>query len=135
MIGDRIIKLRQDKGYSTTKLASLAGITQSTLREIEIGNTSPTWDTLTKICKALEIPVPTLESDNRSQAAYDTDRALLREARVDYSLFEAPDRILAAARRLTPHQQKLILAIMEEWGKLNRPRLIAEDAAVEDTPE
>ncbi|GAW28558.1 helix-turn-helix domain-containing protein [Carboxydocella sp. ULO1] len=54
-IAARITQLRQEKGYSTTKLAKLAGIAQSTLREIELGNTSPTWDTIQKLCKALEI--------------------------------------------------------------------------------
>lgn len=54
-ISERIIYFRELRKYSTTKLAKLAGIAQSTLREIELGNTSPTWDTIEKLCSALEI--------------------------------------------------------------------------------
>ncbi|MCG9967446.1 helix-turn-helix transcriptional regulator [Pelotomaculum terephthalicicum JT] len=51
----RIIELRKQKGHSTNKLAKLAGIGQSTLREIEIGQKQPTIYTIEKICSALGI--------------------------------------------------------------------------------
>lgn len=54
-ISDKIIQLRKRKGYSTNKLAKLADIGQSTLREVEIGKKQPTIYTLEKVCTALGI--------------------------------------------------------------------------------
>lgn len=54
-IGKRIIYLREKKHYTTNKLANLAGISQSHLREIELGKRSPTVETLSYFCDALEI--------------------------------------------------------------------------------
>lgn len=54
--GEIITNKRNQLGLSTTKLAKMAGIAQSTLREIQLGNTSPTWDTIVKICGALGVP-------------------------------------------------------------------------------
>ncbi|RYD07182.1 hypothetical protein N752_00945 [Desulforamulus aquiferis] len=51
----KIVQLREQKGYSTNKLAKIAGVGQSTLREIEIGQKQPTVYTLDKICYALGI--------------------------------------------------------------------------------
>ena len=51
----RLIELRKQKGYSTNKLAKLAGIGQSTLREIEIGEKQPTVYTIDRICSVLGI--------------------------------------------------------------------------------
>ncbi|MDA8334136.1 MAG: helix-turn-helix transcriptional regulator [Peptococcaceae bacterium] len=116
-IAARIVELRKEKGYSTTKLARLAGIAQSTLREIEIGKTSPTWDTILKICQALEIGVPSLLDDDPAE----TYGNVLRETPEEYRTNLPPDRILGAARRLTPRQRKLLLEVMEEWVRLNRP--------------
>lgn len=55
-VGRRIIELRKKQGLSTNKLAGLAGIAQSALRSIELGEKSPTMDTLMLILKALEVP-------------------------------------------------------------------------------
>ena len=54
-VGKRIIQLREDKGISTNKLANLAGISQSYLRDIELGNKQPTVEYLSYICDALGI--------------------------------------------------------------------------------
>ncbi len=54
-VAQRIIELRKQRGYSTNKLANLAGISQSHLREIELGQRNPTVDTLSYFCDALEI--------------------------------------------------------------------------------
>jgi transcriptional regulator with XRE-family HTH domain len=54
-IAEKITHWRNLRRYSTTKLAKSAGIAQSTLREIELKNTSPSWDTIEKLCSALEI--------------------------------------------------------------------------------
>ena len=54
-VGKRIIFLRNLKGLSTTKLAYNAGLAQSHMRDIELGNKNPTVETLSYICDALDI--------------------------------------------------------------------------------
>ena len=43
-VGKRITNLRATKGLSTTALAHKAGLAQSHLRDIELGNKNPTRD-------------------------------------------------------------------------------------------
>ena len=54
-VGKRIVFLRNLKGFSTTKLAYNAGLAQSHMRDIELGNKNPTVETLSYICDALDI--------------------------------------------------------------------------------
>lgn len=54
----RITKLCQDRNISYNKLATICGITQSTLNNIISGrNNSATISTIKKICDGLEITV------------------------------------------------------------------------------
>ncbi|MGN1478336.1 MAG: helix-turn-helix domain-containing protein [Acutalibacteraceae bacterium] len=54
-VGKRIVDLRLKKDLSTNKLANLAGISQSYLRDIELGKKQPTVEYLGYICDALKI--------------------------------------------------------------------------------
>lgn len=54
-VGKRITSLRAIKGLTTTGLAHKAGLAQSHLRDIELGNKNPTVETVSYICDALEI--------------------------------------------------------------------------------
>lgn len=54
-IAERIVELRKQKGLTTNKLANLAGISQSHLREIELGLRNPTVETLSYFCEALGV--------------------------------------------------------------------------------
>lgn len=54
-IGNHIKHYRMLKGYSVNKLANLAGISQSYLRDIELNKKKPTVDTLSYICEGLNI--------------------------------------------------------------------------------
>ena len=54
-IARRIISLRTSRKITTNKLANMAGISQSYLREIELGNKNPTVEILSYICDALNI--------------------------------------------------------------------------------
>lgn len=54
-IGARLVYLREMKGLTTNKLANLSGISQSHLREIELGKRNPTVETLTYFCDALGV--------------------------------------------------------------------------------
>ncbi len=54
-IGKRITYFRTMKGYSVNKLANLSGISQSYLRDIELGNKNPTVEILSLICDTVGI--------------------------------------------------------------------------------
>ncbi|MBP1542479.1 MAG: helix-turn-helix transcriptional regulator [Oscillospiraceae bacterium] len=54
-VAARIIELRTQRGLTTNKLANLAGISQSHLRDIELGLRNPTVETLSYFCDALGV--------------------------------------------------------------------------------
>lgn len=54
-VGKRIVELREKKNISTNKLANLAGISQSYLRDVEMEKKNPTVEMLSYICFALDI--------------------------------------------------------------------------------
>lgn len=66
-LSNRIIQLREEAGISTNKLANKAGISQSYLREIEIGKKNPTVEILSYICDALNISLETFFSENAKE--------------------------------------------------------------------
>ena len=77
-VGQRITMLRQAKGITTNKLANLSGISQSFLRDVELGNKNVTVEFLSYICDSLEISLcdffredlPELFDDELSQTIY-----------------------------------------------------------------
>lgn len=54
-VGTRIKELREQKGITVNKLANLAGISQSYLRDVELGKKNPTVETLSYFCDALGV--------------------------------------------------------------------------------
>ncbi len=63
-VSKRIIQLRETCNMSTNKLANAAGISQSYLREIELGKKNPTVEMLSYICDALKISLKDFFSEN-----------------------------------------------------------------------
>ena len=53
--GKRITLFRESKGYSVNKLATLSGISQSYLRDVELGKKNPTVEVISYLCDALGI--------------------------------------------------------------------------------
>lgn len=54
-IRTRISYFRNAKQYSVNRLATLAGISQSYLRDVELGKKNPTVEVLSYICDALDL--------------------------------------------------------------------------------
>ncbi len=54
-VGERIKYFRLQRNITVNKLANLAGVSQSYLREIELGNKQPTVEYLEYICWALNV--------------------------------------------------------------------------------
>ena len=62
--GTRIRELRKRKNMSLTELAQKSGLSAATISQIERDNVDPTLTTLYKICKALDITLASLISNN-----------------------------------------------------------------------
>ncbi len=71
-IGERIIYFRSMKHYTVNKLATLAGISQSYLRDIELGNKNPTVEVVSYICDALGISLSDFFND-KTQTILESD--------------------------------------------------------------
>jgi len=57
-VKDRIIELCKDRGITVNKLATISGVTQSTINNITSGrNNSTTISTIKKLCDGLNITV------------------------------------------------------------------------------
>ena len=66
-LGERIIELRTSKGLTTNKLANLAGVSQSHLREIELGKRNPTVETLSYFCDVLGVSLSDFFAENETE--------------------------------------------------------------------
>lgn len=91
-VGLRIKELRESKGYSINKLANMAGVSQSYLRDLELGNKNPTVSFLSLLCEQLEIKlsdffneeaITTFEKDPLLQKIYQMT-PLQREKLLDF---------------------------------------------------
>lgn len=65
-IGKRITYFRQQKNITVNKLANMAGISQSYLRDLELGKKQPTVEYLSYICDALNISLSTFFTDEKA---------------------------------------------------------------------
>lgn len=93
-IGKRITYFRTAKGYSVNKLANLSGISQSYLRDVELGNKNPTIEILSFICNTLEI---TLKEFFDEESKEELEK----------------DPLLAKIYQLTPEQKNALLVFLE----------------------
>ena len=59
-IGKRIISLREQKGWTTNRLANMSGVSQSFLRAVELGQKGISVESLSAVCFAGDVfcPVP-----------------------------------------------------------------------------
>lgn len=54
-IGRRIRQLREARGISQAELARRMGTTQSLIARLELGGAGPRFDTLNRVCRALDL--------------------------------------------------------------------------------
>ncbi|GAX01966.1 helix-turn-helix domain-containing protein [Secundilactobacillus silagei] len=66
IVSKNLKRIRHERGLSLTELAELSGVSKGMLSQIENNGTSPTINTIWKICIGLNIPYTTLlEGDNK----------------------------------------------------------------------
>ncbi len=93
-VGSRITELREQKGISVNKLAGLSGVSQSYLRDVELGNKQPTVEYLDYICEGLGITLKEFFDDGSKS---ELEKAMLR---------------------LSPEQKYKLIAFLESLGNL-----------------
>jgi len=95
-IGTRISEIRTEKGISTNRLASIAGVSQSHLRSIEMGEKQAGVDVLEKICAALGISLADFFSENPVKSGHIS-------------------RLSAIAEKLGPDQVERLVLFLEAF--------------------
>lgn len=95
-VGKRITFFRNAKQYTVNKLATMAGISQSYLRDVELGNKKPTVEVLSYICDALDISLHDFFNDETLNT-FLTDPLLLK-------IYE-----------LTPEQRSALLVLLNTF--------------------
>lgn len=68
-VAQRLKYLREKRGITTNKLANLAGVSQSHLREIELGQRNPTVETLSYFCEALGVSLEEFFHEEESEVS------------------------------------------------------------------
>lgn len=59
-LGKRIARLRKEQSLTQAQLSDLAEMEESALRRVELGGTNPTFKTLLRISKGLQISLKEL---------------------------------------------------------------------------
>ena len=89
-IGDRIKTLREKSGYTQNALADKAGVSQTHLRRVELGQADITVGHLQLVCDALEISVKDFFNFN-----------------------DEAEELSAALSNLSPKQKKLLIEFLK----------------------
>lgn len=97
-VGKRITFFRTAKQYTVNKLATMAGISQSYLRDVELGKKNPTVETLSYLCDALGISLCDFFNDQTQIALTDSP-------------------LIAKIYQLTPEQRTTLLEFLNTITK------------------
>lgn len=87
-VGERITFFRKQKNLTVNKLANLSGVSQSYLREIELGSKNPTVEILALLCQALGISLRDFFDDD-SETLIQSDPLIQRIYRLSPAQREA----------------------------------------------
>jgi transcriptional regulator with XRE-family HTH domain len=92
-ISKRLIHLRKQCGYTQNGLAERAGVSQTHLRRVELGQADITVGHLQLLCDAMSISLREFFEEETNT-----------------------DEVSVAFSKLSPKQQKLLLAFLEDLG-------------------
>ncbi len=93
----RLKELRELKGYTINKLATISGLSQGFVRQIELGEKQPTIDSLSKLCTGLGISLADFFADQATELP-DQMKPLV-------------SHLVSFAQTLTPDQKEALRAI------------------------
>jgi transcriptional regulator with XRE-family HTH domain len=78
--GRRLAKIREAAGHTQRSLAKAAGLSQSAISQLESGARSPTYQTIRRIAKAMQLP-PGYLMGGELQGLSASERALVSRYR------------------------------------------------------
>ncbi|MBQ4109955.1 MAG: helix-turn-helix transcriptional regulator [Clostridia bacterium] len=90
-VGEKITFYREKKNITVNKLANMSGVSQSYLRDLELGKKQPTVEYLSYICDALEISLERFFSDENNE-----------------------NKILSLYKKMNESQQKALIDFLEK---------------------
>ena len=93
-VGLRIRRLRENKGWTTNRLANQCGLSQSFLRSVELGEKGISVENLALICDALQVSLGDFFAD--------ADRTAT-----------PPDPLTEELQRLTPRQRQALAVFLQ----------------------
>lgn len=102
-IAKQITELRELKGYSTNKLATLSGLSQGFVRQIELGEKQPTIDSLSKLCNGLGISLAEFFSGESTELPAEIKPLV--------------NQMVNVAKALTPGQREALQLFLERLNK------------------
>ena len=92
-VSKRLVQLREQCGYTQNGLAERAGVSQTHLRRVELGQADITVGHLQLLCDAMSISLKEFFEEDTNT-----------------------DEMSVAFSKLSPKQQKLLLAFLEDLG-------------------
>jgi DNA-binding XRE family transcriptional regulator len=60
----KLMELREQSGMSQGQLAKAAGLSQAAISDLEQGRRQPAWETVRKLCRAMQVPCTEFDSDD-----------------------------------------------------------------------
>jgi len=100
-VAERIKQLRESRKMTKTRLAQLAGVSQSYISDIEAGKKNPTLEVISRICDALGVTVIELLSEEITTPEIDPESM----------------RLAKLAEKLDPGERKALMRYLEETLK------------------
>lgn len=72
-IGEKIKKYRKEKGYTQKQLAEKCGLSEISIKKYEIGNVTPSYESLNKVCSILNVELKDILSSEMYKASIGTN--------------------------------------------------------------
>ncbi len=120
-VGDKIRKIRQSKKLTLGELSKLTGITISGLSQIERGLNNPSLDTLTKITKALGVPIMSLFVEEKKSS----EEVLTKRGKRSKVMFPEAEIVYEPLSPIINSNIEFLLAQIEE-GKGQKSQVTHE---------
>ncbi|MGG3561966.1 helix-turn-helix transcriptional regulator [Neobacillus rhizosphaerae] len=113
-VGEKLKKIREDKGFSPLDLEAISGVNRTTISRIENNLQSPTVKTLLKLCKSLHTSINDLfeDSENKQDCEDVQDNESIGSSE-DKS--EEMINLVETAKKLTPNQKQKITEMIESF--------------------
>lgn len=120
-IGEKIHRIRKERGYTAEQFAEMLGISAVSLRKYEYGERMPKDPMITEIARCLEVNPSSLKSDWGSDAN-DAVHMLfeLEEAFCLEPIKVGGTVVLALPEDLTSEDQEALARALHHWYRNNR---------------